>query len=97
MSSAVEHGAAERVREVRAADVSHHAVLRWLQRVDTDEPRPAERVAEALTRASHVGARDQGAAFRDPETGAVLVVDHDGGVRTVLRDAPRRGAGRADR
>lgn len=78
-------------RATRAAHVTHHAALRWLQRIDAREPRPAERVREALARA--VPARvevDRGEALRDPETGAVLVRDPDDGVRTVLLD----GAGR---
>jgi len=97
MSSVVLDDGADRRRDVRAAAVSHHAALRWLQRVDGGEPRPAERVAEAFARAAYAGDRDQAATFRDPETGALLVVAPDGGVRTVLVDGDASGAGRAGR
>lgn len=99
MSSVAERGRTNRRRQVRAADVSHHAALRWLQRVDAAEARPAERVAEAVARAVPTRTDpDHGDAVRDPETGAVLLVDPDGGVRTVLLpDRTAAGAGRCGR
>jgi hypothetical protein len=81
--------ATRRRRQPRAADVSHHAALRWLQRVDSREPRPAERVREAVERAEAYPERDD--AVRDPRTGAILLLADDGGVRTVLRE-PRWSA-----
>jgi hypothetical protein len=64
--------------------VSHHASLRWLQRVNPREPRPGERVLDALRRADRVERDDvTGEAYRDPETNTTLVVAPDGTVRTL--------------
>jgi len=67
-----------------SATVSHHASLRYLQRVNPREPNPAERVLDALGRAEPVERPDvTGEAFRDPETNTTLVVAPDGCVRTL--------------
>jgi hypothetical protein len=67
-----------------AGSVSHHASLRWLQRVDAREPRPAECVLAALDRAEAVDRPGvTGDAYLDRVTDTLLVVAPDGCVRTV--------------
>ena len=69
---------------VDRARVSHHASLRWLQRVDPREPRPGECVLDALRRAEPVERPDvTGDAYHDPETNTTLVVAPNGCVRTL--------------
>ncbi|WP_049938139.1 hypothetical protein [Haloplanus natans] len=67
-----------------AGSVSHHASLRWLQRVDAREPRPGECVLAALDRAEAVDRPGViGDAYLDRVTDTLLVVAPDGCVRTV--------------
>jgi len=72
-------------------DVSIHAALRFLERIDPREPFPDERVREMFARATPVDRPGvDGVAYRDDETETLLVVDDDAAsVITLWQDGDR--------
>lgn len=67
-------------------NISDHAPLRLLQRVDPTEAFPRQRLREMYARARQIHRDDvDGEAYHDPETDALLVVDdRDNTLVTVL-------------
>ena len=74
-----------------SADVSLHAQLRYLERVDATEPHPATAVRRVLGRARPID--DHALELRiDERTGSLLVVRPDrDGRETVVTILPARG------
>lgn len=70
----------------RLREITDHAPLRLLQRIDPTEAFPRQRLRDMFERARHVRRDDvEGDAYLDPETDALLVVDErDRTLVTVL-------------